>query len=116
MGDLVKRLGQRIRFLRKEKGLSQEQLGNLAGIHTNYIGQIERGEKNVTIESLEKIVDGLGISMEQLFHYLDPANNDDDLKQLIELLFQRPVQDRAFALNLIKSVFDWEYEKNKSKD
>ncbi|ELK38870.1 XRE family transcriptional regulator, partial [Brevibacillus agri BAB-2500] len=55
MTELVKRLGNRIRFLRKEKGMSQEQLGELSGLHTNYVGQVERGEKNVTVESLEKI-------------------------------------------------------------
>ncbi|WP_422424596.1 helix-turn-helix domain-containing protein [Bacillus sp. PSXD-155] len=64
---LIKKLGERIRFLRKEQKLSQERLGELSNIHTNHIGAIERGEKNVTIESLAKITKGLGITLEDLF-------------------------------------------------
>ncbi len=62
-----KKLGERIRLLRKEQNLSQERLGELSNIHTNHIGAIERGEKNVTIESLAKITNGLGITLEELF-------------------------------------------------
>ncbi|HDR7670372.1 TPA: helix-turn-helix transcriptional regulator [Bacillus wiedmannii] len=65
--ELIKKLGERIRFLRKEQKLSQERLGELSNIHTNHIGAIERGEKNVTIESLAKITKGLGITLEELF-------------------------------------------------
>ncbi|QWI48286.1 helix-turn-helix domain-containing protein [Bacillus mycoides] len=68
--ELIKVLGERIRFLRKEQNLSQERLGELSDIHTNHIGAIERGEKNVTIESLAKITRGLGITLEELFHGL----------------------------------------------
>ncbi|MGR5986153.1 helix-turn-helix domain-containing protein [Bacillus cytotoxicus] len=65
--ELIKKLGERIRLLRKEQNLSQERLGELSNIHTNHIGAIERGEKNVTIESLAKITNGLGITLEELF-------------------------------------------------
>ncbi|MGH0411001.1 helix-turn-helix domain-containing protein [Bacillus paranthracis] len=68
--ELIKKLGERIRFLRKEQKLSQERLGELSNIHTNHIGAIERGEKNVTIESLAKITNGLGITLEELFRDL----------------------------------------------
>ncbi|PHA33617.1 helix-turn-helix domain-containing protein [Bacillus wiedmannii] len=68
--EIIKVLGERIRFFRKEQNLSQERLGELSNIHTNHIGAIERGEKNVTIESLAKITHGLGITLEELFHDL----------------------------------------------
>ncbi|MEB9843263.1 helix-turn-helix domain-containing protein [Bacillus cereus] len=68
--ELIKVLGERIRSFRKEQNLSQERLGELSNIHTNHIGAIERGEKNVTIESLAKITHGLGITLEELFHDL----------------------------------------------
>ncbi|WP_436664011.1 helix-turn-helix domain-containing protein [Alicyclobacillus acidoterrestris] len=111
MADLVRKLGERIRVLRKEKGLSQEQLGELSGLHTNYIGQVERGEKNLTIESLEKVAIGLGVSLEQVFRYIDPMEQQDELSQINELLSKRPFEDRAMALKIIKDVFDWEHRK-----
>ena len=52
MSDIAKILGQRIRNHRTAKGLSQERLAELSGCHPTYIGQIERGEKNATIESI----------------------------------------------------------------
>ena len=56
MSDIAKILGQRIRNYRTAKGLSQEKLAELSGCHPTYVGQIERGEKNATIESIEKII------------------------------------------------------------
>lgn len=48
-------IGQRIRNYRVQKKLSQEELAELAGCHYTYIGQVERGEKNATIESVDRI-------------------------------------------------------------
>ena len=53
MSDIAKILGQRIRNYRTSKGLSQEKLAELSGCHPTYIGQLERGEKNATVESVE---------------------------------------------------------------
>ena len=70
MSDIAKVLGQRIRNYRNSKGLSQEKLAELSGCHPTYIGQIERGEKNATIESIEKISVALDISLSGLFEKL----------------------------------------------
>lgn len=50
MSAMTKLIGLRIRNYRIQSGLNQEQLAELAGCHPTYIGQIERGEKNATIE------------------------------------------------------------------
>ena len=55
MSDIAKVIGQRIRNFRTTAGLSQEKLAELSGCHPTYIGQLERGEKNATLESIEKI-------------------------------------------------------------
>jgi transcriptional regulator with XRE-family HTH domain len=111
MSEIVKKIGERIRLIRREKGLSQEQLGELSDLHTNYVGQIERGEKNLTIESLEKVVQALEISMEQLFRHVDPMKDKDELMEINELLSERSSKDHAMVLKIIKSVLDWEREK-----
>lgn len=52
MSELTKIIGQRVRNYRTEKGLSQEKLAELSGCHPTYIGQVERGEKNATLDSV----------------------------------------------------------------
>ena len=76
MSNITKVLGQRIRNYRTAKGLSQEKLAELSGCHHTYIGQIERGEKNATIESIEKISAALNVSLAKLFEKLGPVENE----------------------------------------
>ena len=76
MSDIAKVLGQRIRNYRTAKGLSQEKLAELSGCHPTYIGQIERGEKNATIESIEKISAALNISLSKLFEKLGTQDSE----------------------------------------
>ena len=67
MSEIAKTIGQRVRNYRINKGLSQEKLAELSGCHPTYIGQVERGEKNATLESIEKIASAMNISLAQLF-------------------------------------------------
>jgi ribosome-binding protein aMBF1 (putative translation factor) len=55
------RFGQRVRQERTRRKLSQEQLAELAGVHRTYIGMIERAEKNITLESIEKLAKALDL-------------------------------------------------------
>lgn len=58
--------GDRVRELRKEKGLSQEELSFKADLHRTYIGMIERAEKNITLTNIEKIAKALGVLPQEL--------------------------------------------------
>ncbi len=58
--------GARIRKLRKNKGWSQEKLALEANLHRAYIGQIERGEKNIGLKNLEKIAKTLGLRIKDM--------------------------------------------------
>jgi transcriptional regulator with XRE-family HTH domain len=59
-------IGQRIRTLRLNKGISQEKLAELADLHRTYIGMIERGDKAVTIITLKKLSLALNVSINEL--------------------------------------------------
>jgi len=66
--DVLVKFGQKVREERARLGLSQEELAGRAGVHRTYIGMIERAEKNITLENIEKIAKALGISLEKLMN------------------------------------------------
>ena len=76
MSEITKLIGQRIRNYRIENGLSQEKLAEAAGCHPTYIGQIERGEKNATLESIEKISSAMSVPLSKLFEKIGDDNTD----------------------------------------
>lgn len=53
--------GEKVRQIRKEKGLSQEALADLAGIDRSYMGHIERGDQNITLTKIHQIADALEV-------------------------------------------------------
>lgn len=55
--------GKRVREVRKSKGISQERLAEMAGIDRSYMGNIERGEKNITLKKVYEICDALNIEI-----------------------------------------------------
>jgi transcriptional regulator with XRE-family HTH domain len=66
MEKITARVGFKIRQIRESRGISQEKLAELADLHRAYIGQIERGEKNIGVKNLEKIAKALGVKMADL--------------------------------------------------
>jgi ribosome-binding protein aMBF1 (putative translation factor) len=66
MGSIGERIGWNIRIIREQQGLSQEELGAIARLHRAYIGQIERGEKNIGLKNLEKIANALNVNVSVL--------------------------------------------------
>lgn len=68
--EILKKLGDRIRMARDMQKITQEELAERAGLHRTYIGMIERGEKNITILSLEKVSKALGLSLSNLINGL----------------------------------------------
>lgn len=64
--NILIKFGDNVRRIRKEKGLSQEELAYKADLHRTYIGMIERAEKNITITNIEKIAKALNVSISSL--------------------------------------------------
>ncbi len=60
---MLLQLGKRLRKLRENRGWSQEELAFECGLHRTYIGSVERGEYNLTLLTLRRITDKLGISL-----------------------------------------------------
>lgn len=68
---LLARIGNRLRLLRLEAGISQEELAARAELHRTYVGGIERGERNVAVVNLVRLAKALGVSASELLHEVD---------------------------------------------
>lgn len=66
MVDIKKQFGEKIRQIRKQKKISQEELAFRAGLHRTYISDIERGTRNVSLKNIEKIAKALSITPDKL--------------------------------------------------
>jgi transcriptional regulator with XRE-family HTH domain len=108
MNDIRKQFGAHLRNLRTQKGLTLEDLADLSGLHSTYIGSVERGERNISLEAIEKLTKGLQIDMFELFL----LNRENALENHIEeFLKEIKIQtapltrkERIFVLNLIKAM------------
>lgn len=66
--EILIKFGKKVREIRIKQNLSQEKLATKAGVHRTYIGMIERAEKNITLENIEKVAKALGLSVKELFN------------------------------------------------
>ncbi len=67
--NLEKKFGAKLAYVRKSKKFSQMKLAEIVDMNFNYIGQIERGEANVTIHTMKVLADALDIEMKELFDF-----------------------------------------------
>ncbi len=82
----LRKIGGRIRQARKEKGYSQEKLAELCGISDTYLGRLERGEKQPSLDTLVRLTECLGVSPTDVLIDLDDVQNRERLKARIRTL------------------------------
>ena len=111
MSEIAKFIGQRIRNYRTQQNLSQEKLAEMAGCHPTYIGQLERGEKNATLESVEKIASALNIPLSRLFEKLGDNEQEDSIPlKCYEFV---SAKTKAEKKHLYKMLIEMDKYKNK---
>lgn len=66
MSDLLIRFGEKVREFRRQKGVSQEKLAELAGLHRTYVSSVERGERNVSLLNIAKLAGALQVPLDRL--------------------------------------------------
>ncbi|OME83099.1 hypothetical protein BK120_14965 [Paenibacillus sp. FSL A5-0031] len=104
MAELISQIGKQIRILRKNRGLTQEQLGERVQLPQSYIGGVERGEKNISIETLERLIHALRVSPAELFGTELPTEKEKLLDSLKVLLQHRNSQEIEIIYKLSKDV------------
>ena len=84
--SLPHRLGDKIRTLRKRAGLTQEQLAEAAEVSVNFIGYIERGQRAVSIKTLERIAEALDVTPRNLFEFSEGDIDESSFEALLNEL------------------------------
>lgn len=97
-------LGKRIREERLKLNLTQEKLSESVDISNSYMGQIERGERNVTLDTLIRIANRLGVTIDYLLK--ESITIDDKyVNQLMQLMDGKTDKQKQMALDVIKIMF-----------
>ncbi|WP_289137773.1 helix-turn-helix domain-containing protein [uncultured Brevibacillus sp.] len=111
MSDLRKLVGAQIRVLRKRKGLSQLELAAKAGLQDTYVGGVERGTRNISLETLEKIVGALEVEPAEVFHFgnIDVETELHEKKQVLDVhrsfLMNRSLEEVKMVQRVVKDMF-----------
>jgi len=108
MDTTVVQVGRRIRQIRKAQKISQQELGERANLNYKYIGGVERGERNPSIESLMKIAKGLKIDIGKFFKFDDTgqlSEKERTFNQIIGLLGNKNTKELKLTRRMLTSLF-----------
>lgn len=105
-------LGKRIREERLRLNLTQEKLAEEVNISTAYLGQIERGERSVTLDKLIPISNRLGVTVDFLLSDYITPNDDINVNRLYQLLHDKSAAEKEMAINVLKLIFSYTDSKN----
>lgn len=100
-----KRLGERVREERRKLGLTQAQLAEAIDISDTYMGAIERGERSLTLDTLVRLVNRLGVTVDYL---LSDSVSDSDaniMEQFKQIIDGQPIERKQMAVNVLRTIF-----------
>lgn len=105
-------VGMRVKSFRTKRKLSQEKLAELSNLHTTYIGQIERGEKNPSLLSLIKIANALEISPETLISKLGVYDEENSgiPNKAYNLFMEVQEEDAEKLFNILVEIVKYKYK------
>lgn len=100
-------VGERLREFRQSRAMSQEQVAHIADITPAYLGQVERGLKNITVHTLKKVCNALNITLADFFSTANEHDTsiDEISNQIIHQLHNKSEPEKQAILRLVKLVF-----------
>ncbi|MDE5863709.1 MAG: helix-turn-helix domain-containing protein [Lachnospiraceae bacterium] len=108
--NITQEIGSRIRYYRTRQKISQEKLSEYSDLHPTYIGQLERGEKTPSIETLYKIARGLNISLvtlvEGIEDFAEPVDNF--AYKSFRLIEQQTAKNQEYLYYILKQILEME--------
>lgn len=100
-----KRLGKRIREERLKLNLTQAQLAEAIDISDTYMGAIERGERSLTLDTLVRLVNRLGVTVDYLLSDSVSDNDINIIEQIKQIMDGQPLERKQMAVNVLRTIF-----------
>lgn len=111
--DIYSALGAAVRALRKDRGWSQEELGERAGLHPSYIGQIERATKKVSLATIQKLAAALRVKISDLLAEKLPAESASSWeRRILGMVKDRPADQQKRTYLILREALR-PYSKNR---
>jgi len=105
MADIAELFGRRVRALRRKQDLTQQQLGERAGVNYKYVGSIERGNENPSLKVIERLAKGLGVEMVDLFEVEHEERDPEVLRERIGEELEGAGRDELrVALRMVRAL------------
>lgn len=104
---VFKYLGQRIREERTKYRLTQEQLAEAAEVNESYVGQVERGEKNPSLETVVSIANSLGVTVDYLLHEEVNVEPNSLINELISIAKDKDPDELRLMLNIFRMISEY---------
>ena len=100
-----KRLGERIREERLRLHLTQAQLAEAIDISDTYMGSIERGERSLTLDTLVRLVNRLGVTVDYLLADSVADSDTNIMEQFKQIIDNQPMERKQMAINVLRTIF-----------
>ncbi len=108
MNTIAKIIGERLRQRRLSLGYSQETTSEKAGLHPTYIGQLERGEKNATLESIYKVCVALNYPLDELFEKIVLGDGKESYaNKCYSLITTQSAKEQELIFNLLANIIEY---------
>ena len=102
-----KRLGARIREERKRLHLTQAQLAEAIEVSDTYMGAIERGERSLTLDTLVRLVNRLGVTIDYLLSDSVMDSDTNIMEQFKQIMDGQPLERKQMAINVLRTIFSY---------
>lgn len=110
-----KRLGKRIREERQRLNLTQSQLAEAIDISDTYMGAIERGERSLTLDTLVRLVNRLGVTVDYMLADFVSDNDSNIMEQFKQITYNQPLERKQLAIKVLRTIFS-HFEEEDRKD
>lgn len=102
-----KKLGERIRQERRRLNLTQAQLAEDIDISDTYMGAIERGERSLTLDTLVRLVNRLGVTVDYMLSDSVADTDSNIMKQFKQIIDCQPLERKQMAVNVLRTIFSY---------